>query len=93
MVFIRGVWVGFFDRIVGGYYNFLGPDLGLAPFHSGFEFIVVCPLFEVMSTYLFGAHFLDDDDLFSLVPVPPDVVRLDEGVGITLTDAFGLACS
>ena len=44
-----------------------------------------------MGVDLFRTEFFDYDGLFSLVAVPPDVVGLDEGVGILGTNSAGFA--
>lgn len=79
------------DAVVRGYHYLSRSSENGAAFDSALEWVVVCPLLHVLTPNLPGSHFVDDDDLLSLVPVPPDIIRLDEGSGVSLTYTSSLA--
>ncbi len=81
------------DREVRGDHDPRRSDHCLRALGFRLKRIVVRPDFQMMGSDLFGTHLLDDDDVFALVSVPPEVVALDEGFGEGSSDVIGLTCS
>lgn len=72
---ISGVVVAGDDDLVGAY-------LDRGPFRLSGEGIVICPLLDVLGSYLLRTHLLDDDHGLLVIAIPPDVVPLDVGIGV-----------
>lgn len=62
----------------------------MGPFDGGFERVMVSPLFQVLTADLPRTHLFDDDRVFTLVAIPPDIVGFDEGVRPFGSDMLGL---
>jgi len=92
-VVVLWVFVDFAWRPVASDNYAFGSDEHLAAFGVSFEGVPVRPLLYKVSVDLFRTEFFDYDGLFSLVAIPPDVVGLDEGVGVLGTNSAGFSCS
>ncbi len=81
------IWPNLLRRVVRGDMNSLGSDRDRTSFNLSFEWVMVCPDFDVIGENLvFRAEIVEEDILFSLVSVPPFVDGLDEDVWVLLSD-------
>lgn len=85
------VLIALLDRVVARDDNPLGSYQDLTAFLCGLEWVVVCPLLEVLAANLPRSHLLDDHCLLVVIAVPPYVVTLDEGVWVLGADGSTLA--
>lgn len=84
-------WETVFDGVVGGDDEFEWADVQHASFGVGFEGVPVGPHEEMPVVELLRAHLFENDHLFTLVSVPPDIVGLDESVWIFCADSSGFS--
>ena len=90
LIILRGI-KALSDAVVAGHDDLLRANQQLATLLVGLEGVVVTPLLDVVTVDLLGAHLFDDDYLLSCVAIPPDVIRLDEGVRVCGSYRSGFA--
>lgn len=85
--------VALFNAVVAGDHYLLRPDSSVGSFGLSFEWVVVCPLLEVVGADLLWSHFFDDDYILSMVAVPPNIVALDVSIRVLSAYTAALASS
>lgn len=87
------LFVALFNAVVAGDHYLLRPDSSVGSFGLSFEWVVVCPLLEVVGANLLWSHFFDDDYILSMVAVPPNIVALDVSIRVLSANTAALASS
>lgn len=83
--------VALFNAVVAGDHYLLRPDSCVGSFGLSFEWVVVCPLLEVVGTDLLWSHLFDDDHFLSVIAVPPNIVALDVSIRVLSANTTALA--